>query len=139
MRTYAKTLKLLTSLFLLPVMLVACGDSGDVAGPPEGPADPFFNISSIGVTLAGGEPGLQFRASSNTRVRLVEITVTNPNNQGVSYSPQGLIVQANEAFDLQAAGTGFFRWSGTWRFTFVGNHEPGGQAFNVTASVNVGA
>lgn len=133
---------LLAALLLVPLSLTGCGGDS-VTGPtdtgPTGPAAPVFSITSLGVTLTGGGAGLQWRATSNTRVRLVQIVVSTPNAQSVSYSPQGLIVQAGERFDLQQANTGFVRWSGAWTFRFVGNHEPGGGSFEVTQSVNVGA
>ena len=133
-----KTFKFIASML---IVLLVMGCKENTSGPEveEGPAPPVFNISSLAVTLQSGDPGIQFRAFSSVRVRLVEIKVTTPNNQSVVYSPQGLIVQANQAFDLQQPGTAFRKWSGTWRFQFVGNHEPTGEAFDVTQSMNVSA
>lgn len=134
-----RVLRTLAALLIIPFLVLSCSDDNTTAPVDEGPVPPAFNISSLQTTLVGGDPGIRFRASSNVRVRLVEIVVTNPNNASISYSPQGLIVQANQAFDLQEDGTAFFKWSGTWRFKFVGNHEPGGGAFDVTQQINVSA
>ncbi len=132
---------ILVTLFILPFLVInGCSDDSTGADDiDDGPPPPNFNISSITTTLVDGDPGILFRASSSTRVRLVQIVVTNPNNNNISYSPQGLIVQANEAFDLQEQGTAFYRWSGNWTFQFVGNHEPGGEEFDVTQTLSVSA
>lgn len=132
-------LTLLITVIIIPWLIIGC--SKDSTGPDvdDGPPPPSFNISSLQTTLVGGDPGILFRASSSARVRLVQIVVRNPNGDSVSYSPQGLIVQSGEAFDLQQPGTAFFRWSGNWSFTFVGNHEPGGGAFEVVQSMSVSA
>ncbi|HMB41439.1 MAG TPA: hypothetical protein VKM37_05630 [Balneolaceae bacterium] len=126
---------------ILFVSIFAFGCSDDSTGPEvdEGPPPPVFSISSLQTTLVGGDPGIRFLASSNVRVRFVEIVVTNPNGDGISYSPQGLIMRAGETFDLQEPGIAFFRWSGNWSFKFVGNHEPGGQEFTVTQGMTVSA
>lgn len=131
--------KLSLILLILPFFVLGCKE--DSTGPEVdlGPPPPTFNISSLQTTLVGNDPGILFRASSNSRVRLVQVVVRNPNNNSISYSPQGLIVQANEIFDLQSAGTAFYRWSGNWQFTFVGNHEPGGQSFEVVQMMSVSA
>lgn len=134
-----QSFKFVVSLLIVGLFMGCKSDNTSAPVEETGPAPPSFNISSIGATLTSGDPGIQFRASSNVRVRLVEIIVINPNNQSVNYSPQGLIVQANEAFDLQTTGTAFYRWSGSWRFKFVGNHEPTGEAFDVTQSISVSA
>ena len=139
MNKLKRFLFILTTIIIIPLIYSGC--SKDSTGPEvdDGPPPPSFNISSLQTTLVGGDPGILFRASSSVRVRLVQIVVRNPNGGTISYSPQGLIVQAGEAFDLQEAGTAFFRWSGGWTFTFVGNHEPGGQAFEVVQSMSVSA
>jgi hypothetical protein len=126
---------------ILFVSIFAFGCSDDSTGPEvdEGPPPPNFNISSLQTTLVGGDPGIMFLASSSVRARLVQIVVTNPNGDNISYSPQGLIVQSGERFDLQQPGTAFFRWSGSWSFRFVGNHEPGGEAFDVIQGMSVSA
>lgn len=134
-----RALYIVVALLFVPFMVLSCSDDNSTAPVDDGPLPPTFNISSLQTTLVGGDPGIRFRASSNVRVRLVEIVVTNPNNASISYSPQGLIVQANQAFDLQEDGTAFFKWSGNWRFKFVGNHEPGGEAFDVTQQMSVSA
>lgn len=139
MKARGSIFTLIVVLLLLPFFLLGCSDNSTGPEVDEGPPPPSFNISSLQTTLVGGDPGILFRASSNNRVRLVQVVVRNPNGNNISYSPQGLIVQANEAFDLQEPGTAFFRWSGNWQFTFVGNHEPGGQSFEVVQSLNVSA
>lgn len=139
MKARGSIFTLIVVLLLLPFFLLGCSDNSTGPEVDEGPPPPSFNISSLQTTLVGGDPGILFRASSNNRVRLVQVVVRNPNGNNISYSPQGLIVQANEAFDLQEPGTAFYRWSGNWQFIFVGNHEPGGQSFEVVQSLNVSA
>lgn len=138
MKSMVRHQKIIAMLLLLPFFVLGCSDS---TGPEvdETKPPPSFNISSLQTTLVGGDPGILFRASANSRVRLVQVVVRNPNDDDISYSPQGLIVQANESFDLQEAGTAFFRWSGSWQFTFVGNHEPGGESFEVSQTMSVSA
>lgn len=131
--------KLIAIALVLPFFVLGCSDNSTGPEVDDGPPPPTFNISSLQTTLVGGDPGILFRASSNNRVRLVQVVVRNPNGNSISYSPQGLIVQANEAFDLQEPGTAFFRWSGNWQFTFVGNHEPGGKSFEVVQVMSVSA
>ena len=138
MKNMSYHLKMIAMVLMFPLFVLSCSDSTgpevDDSKPP-----PSFNVSSLQTTLVGGDPGILFRASANSRVRLVQVVVRNPNGNSISYSPQGLIVQANESFDLQEAGTAFYRWSGNWQFTFVGNHEPGGESFEVAQSMSVSA
>lgn len=139
MNSEMRVLNIMAALIVIPFLVLSCSKDNSTAPVDDARTPPSFNISSIQTTLVGGDPGIRFRASSNVRVRLVEIVVTNPNNASISYSPQGLIVQANQAFDLQEDGTAFFRWSGGWRFKFVGNHEPTGESFDVTQNMSVSA
>lgn len=139
MKLTGKIRNIILALMIMPFFITGCPEKATEPDIDDGPPPPAFNISSIQTTLVGGDPGIRFRASSNSRVRLVQVVVRNPNGASISYSPQGLIVQANEAFDLQEPGTAFFRWSGNWNFTFVGNHEPGGKAFEVVQSMSVSA
>lgn len=135
-----RVISIATAFLFVVGMLTGCSDDNSV-GPPvdDGPPPPVFNVSSIGTTLDTGDPGILFRASPNVRIRMVEVVVTNPNNDRILYSPQGIIVRANESFDLQNPGTAFFRWSGNWSFQFVGNHEPTGESFDVNSTMNVSA
>lgn len=136
--------RFLSFLFALTLLLgaSACDSSDPDPDPdPPAPAAPTFSIASIPVTLGDGSAGLQFAATPNASVTLVEVVITNPIGQTERFNAQNVVVLQNQSTPLQDPNIGYTRISGNWTFRFVGARTPTvtGGNFDVTTSLTVGA
>lgn len=136
--------RFLSLLFALTLVLgvTACDSSDPDPDPdPPAPAAPTFSIASIPVTLGDGSAGLQFAATPNASVTLVEVVITNPIGQTERFNAQNVVVLQNQSTPLQDPNIGYTRISGNWTFRFVGARTPTvtGGNFDVTTSLSVGA
>ncbi|MFQ5675091.1 MAG: hypothetical protein ACE5G1_04270 [bacterium] len=123
------------------LILSACSSDSNNIMQPEMPTvtPPSFNISSVNAQFADGTDGIQFFARPSKDISLIRVEVTNPLNNGVTVNAGGEVFLTDEVMELQDTGFIYFRVSGSWKFRFVGNLEPGKEAFDVTQSVNVSA
>ena len=105
---------------------------------PEEPA-PTFNLSAQPVTLATGDAGLCFFAFCiSDDILLVKVVVKNPRGESVTYNAGSITVLQNQEFECEPAGTGYFKYLGTWYLTFYGNKAMGTKSsFTVTKSISV--
>ena len=131
------------SLFgLLAVLLLALPacDGGDPEEPEPVDVDPTFEIASRVVTLDDNSQGLQFFVTPNMDVTLNRIEIRNPLGQGGAAPIQNLVILGGQTEALQEDDFGFFRVSGSWRFSFGGTlrNDPT-NAFDVTTTLNVSA
>ena len=105
--------------------------------PEEQP--PSFNVSAQPVTLATGDAGFCFFAFCITDdILLVKVVVKNPRGESVTYNAGSITVLQNQEFECEPAGTGYFKYLGTWSLTFYGNKAMGSKAsFVVVKTISV--
>ena len=131
------------SLFgLLAVLLLALPacDSGEPEVIEPIDVDPSFEIASRVITLADNSQGLQFFVTPNMDVTLNRIEIRNPLGQGGAAPIQNLVILAGQTEALQDDDFGFFRVSGSWRFSFGGTlRADPTNAFDVTTTLDVSA
>lgn len=120
-----KNILLIISIAFL-VAFFGCSD--DKEGPVEPPADnpPTFTVFSQGVTLTGGQAGLQFFGRCETDdVNMISVRVTNPANQSVEYNLGNALSLRGQNFACQDPNQGYYKYTGTWTLTFRGNKAAG--------------
>ena len=129
-----RTLLFATSLLLL----TACGgDSG--TKPKEDPA-PSFRIASVKVQCNTGDECIRFFAKPDTDVLLVKVIIRPPAGDAITFNAGSDTFIKEEDVALQDANVAYFRVSGQWTFTFVGNHATGNKSsFEVVTTVDVSA
>jgi hypothetical protein len=134
-----RLLKVAATIFFISVFAFGCSeDSTGPAVDPETPP-PSFTISSVVVQLQGGNEGLQFFARGSSDCTIGRVNLTSPLGDQFVFNANNNLFLTNELMALQNTNQGYVRISGSWTFRFVGNHNPGGEGFDVTQVLSVGA
>jgi len=105
----------------------------------EDPVVPAFSITATTVMLQGGGDGLQFKAKcTNTNVEMTEVQIVDPLQSPVNtYNLNGANFVKNVIFDLQGADEAYYKQTGTWSFTFIGNRTSDGSSFSISTTLAV--
>ncbi len=134
--------KLFSTVLIVCFVAVGCsGDSNPTA--PTGPAQdppPSFSMASVKVQCNDGSDCIQFFSRPDKDVLVVRVEILPPVGNKIIFNAGSVTVVRGENVGLQDQNLAYFRVSGEWKFTFVGNLATGDKtSFEVVATINVGA
>ena len=103
------------------------------------PVIPVFELSSVTVTLQGGDSGVEFFAKCiNDNIKMTKVDIMDPIHPAtITYNFVGQSFVKDQMFALQDAGIAYPKTAGTWRFDLYGNRTSTGKSFHTIVMLTV--